>query len=117
MKNFINSIENTNPVESRENLKSIFAVVLGAGSWILLGWLIYSQFKTCQSFAEKLAATPPMEKDKIALIKDANETVSKTSSSLYSLLTPVATAITGYFFISGISSGKKSEVDLPKPKD
>jgi beta-lactamase regulating signal transducer with metallopeptidase domain len=116
MKSFIDMIKNISPSESRENLKSIFAVILGTGSWILLGWLIYAQFVESAFFARKIAQLEPTEKDKIALIKDANETVNKTTNSLYALLTPVATAITGYFFISsGAAASKKHENDSTNP--
>ncbi len=117
MKNLIDMIKNVSTLESRETLKSVFAIILGTGSWILLGWLIYAQFVESVFFARKIAQLEPTEKDKIALIKDANETVNKTTNSLYALLTPVATAITGYFFISsGIAGSKKNESD-PSPAE
>jgi hypothetical protein len=52
----------------------------------------------------------PGDKDRIALAKDANETVNKTASSLYAFITPFATAITGYFFIfSGTLPARKND--------
>ena len=104
---------NNNPApEWRENTKLVMAATLAGGTWIVLGWLIYSQFTNTVSFAEKIATLNPADKDRISLIKEANETVNKTSSSLYAFITPFATAITGYFFISsGILSGKKKEGD------
>lgn len=115
MKNFSSYMKTISHSELRETLKSIVAIMIGTGSWILLGWLIYAQFKTSQSFAYQLAATSPDNKERIVLIKDANETVIKTSSSLFSLLMPVATAITGYFFItSGVKIDKRNKADSPQ---
>ena len=108
-------IEYNNPPEWRESTKILTATFLAISSWSLLGWLAYSQFTTSQSFAERLAAAP-VDKDRIALIKDANETVNKTASSLYALLIPIASAITGYFFVSsGTFSAKKERSNLPPP--
>jgi hypothetical protein len=117
------SSHNNPPPEWRESTKLIIAGFLAVSTWCVLGWLICSQFNNSVAFAEKIAALPPTEKDRINLIKEANDTVNKTSSSLYAFITPFATAITGYFFISsGILSGKKNEDDsgnlavLPAPK-
>lgn len=110
-------IEYNNPPEWRESTKILTATFLAISSWSLLGWLAYSQFKTTQSFADRLAADPLGDKERIALIKDANETVNKTASSLYALLIPIATAVTGYFFISsGTLSDRKREDDSASPK-
>lgn len=110
-------VEYNTPPEWRESTKLITATFLAISSWSLLGWLAYSQFKASESFALQLAAATPGDKDRVALIKDANETVNKTASSLYALLIPIATAVTGYFFISsGTLSGRKREDDSVSPK-
>jgi hypothetical protein len=104
------SFHDNPPPEWRESTKLTIAGFLAVSNWCLLGWLICSQFNNSVSFAEKIAALPPTEKDRINLIKDANETVNKTASSLYAFVTPFATAITGYFFISsGILPGRKKD--------
>lgn len=95
----INEGHNTHP-EWRENSKLIIAGILACGTWSVLGWLICSQFQNSVSFAEKIAAIPSTATDRINVIKEANDTVNKTSSSLYAFITPFATAISGYFFIS-----------------
>ncbi len=98
------------PPEWRESSKLIIAGILACGTWSVLGWLICSQFQNSVSFAEKIAALPPTATDKINIIKEANDTVNKTSSSLYAFITPFATAISGYFFISsGILPSKKDD--------
>jgi hypothetical protein len=99
--NLINKIAEYNtPSEWRETGKLAVAATLACGTWGVLGWLIWSQFNSNVAFADKISTISPAEKDRIALVKDANETVNKTASSLYAFITPFATAITGYFFIS-----------------
>ncbi|WP_310429210.1 hypothetical protein [Chamaesiphon sp. VAR_48_metabat_135_sub] len=110
-------VEYNTPSEWRESFKLTVAAALACGTWYVLGWLICSQFSNSVAFAEKIAAIPPGDKDRIALTKDANETVNKTSSSLYAFITPFATAITGYFFISsGTLSIKKDKDRSPNEK-
>jgi hypothetical protein len=109
-------VEYNTPSEWRESSKLVFAAILACGTWGVLGWLICSQFNNSVAFAEKIAAIPPGDKDRIALTKDANETVNKTASSLYAFITPFATAITGYFFISsGTLPATKKESDSGSP--
>jgi hypothetical protein len=118
MTNKPNSFNNNQPPEWRENVKLVMAATLAGGTWIIVGWLIYSQFTNSVSFAEKIATLNPADKDRISLIKEAHETVNKTSNALYAFITPFATAITGYFFISsGILSSKKDEGDSKNLKD
>jgi hypothetical protein len=111
--NLINKIAEYNtPSEWRETGKLAVAAILACGTWGVLGWLILSQFNSNVVFADKISTITPTEKDRIALVKDANETVNKTASSLYAFITPFATAITGYFFISsGTLSARKNEGD------
>jgi hypothetical protein len=101
------------PADFRENIKVIVAASLAAGCWISYGVLMHTQFAASRDAAAKITAftdspkllTPEDEK-RIAIIKDANSVINQTASSIYALITPVATAITGYFFIS--SGLKKS---------
>jgi hypothetical protein len=118
MTNKPNSFNNSQSPEWRENVKLVMAATLAGGTWIIVGWLIYSQFTNSVSFAEKIATLNPADKDRISLIKEANETVNKTSNALYAFITPFATAITGYFFISsGILSSKRNESDSKNLND
>ena len=109
--NLINKIAEYNtPSEWRETGKLLVAAALACGTWGVLGWLIYAQFNNNVIFADKISAISPTEKDRVALVKDANETVNKTASSLYAFITPFATAITGYFFISsGTLASRKND--------
>jgi hypothetical protein len=94
------------PPEWRESVKLGLAGVLALGCWSLLGWVLASQFLSSRVTAEKIEAA--RDSTQVALIKDAHEVVDRTASSIYSLLTPVATAITGYFFVSSGSPGNTS---------
>jgi hypothetical protein len=111
--NLVDKIAEYNtPSEWRETGKLAIAATLACGTWGILGWLVYSQFNNSVAFADRIATIPPGDKDRIALVKDANETVNKTASSLYAFITPFATAITGYFFISsGTLLTKKNSDD------
>jgi hypothetical protein len=102
----MNATANT-PPEWRESIKLVLAGVLALGCWGLLGWILASQFLSSRVTAEKIEAAK--DSNQVALIKDAHEVVDRTASSIYSLLTPIATAITGYFFVSsGSKSGSKT---------
>ena len=116
--NLVDKIAEYNtPSEWRETGKLAIAAALACGTWGILGWIIYSQFNSNVAFAKKISSITPGDKDRIALVKDANETVNKTASSLYAFITPFATAITGYFFISsGTLPARKNESDSASPQ-
>jgi hypothetical protein len=44
-----------------------------------------------------------VHQEKVQLIEKANTMVDSTSNRLYTFLTPIVTAITGYFFVSSSS--------------
>jgi hypothetical protein len=99
----------TNPPEEwRESVKVLTAISLAGGLWIFLGCLAYSQFQESKVFAYKLMGTNPTDKDAIALIDKASDKVNNTANSLYALLTPLATAVTGYFFVASSKKNPQS---------
>jgi hypothetical protein len=104
----MNATVNT-PPEWRESVKLGFAGVLALGCWSLLGWVLASQFLSSRITAEKIEVAK--DSTQVALIKDAHEVVDRTASSIYSLLTPIATAITGYFFVSGGSKAGSKKME------
>jgi hypothetical protein len=101
----MNATVNT-PPEWRESVKLGLAGVLALGCWSLFGWILASQFLSSRVTADKIEKAK--DSTQVALIKDAHEVVDRTATSVYSLLTPIATAITGYFFVSSGSSKKIS---------
>lgn len=97
------------PAEFRSNLKLWTAGLLAISLWIVLGNIAHNQFSSSREFASKLASLPVrVEKEKMSvegeervkLIEKANNMVDSTARGLYTFLTPIVTAITGYFFVA-----------------
>jgi hypothetical protein len=109
-----NSLANT-PIEWRESVKVITSVLLASGLWMFLGWLAYSQFQQSKELSNRLMTTSPTDKDSIALIDKAADKVNNTANALYALLTPFATAVTGFFFASSGSLSAKKELPPANP--
>jgi hypothetical protein len=107
------------PGEWRESVKLIVSALLATGTWAVIGITLYSQLESSHKFANKIvpgnAIATPLNQEKISNIKDAQDMVDRTSSSIYALLTPIATAITGYFFAS--TGAKKMEGGTEDPGD
>ena len=103
----------------RENTKLITAFGLAIGCWISYGVIIHTQFASSRNFAAKIEAlasptrTPlPEDRERVIIIKDANDMVNQTANTIYTLLTPVAAGITGFFFVaSGSVRNKESSED------
>jgi hypothetical protein len=126
--NLANSLFPSSPSEWRENVKMMMAAGLAIGSWIMLGSLLWSHFdasrKSAATITEFIAS--PVNKDlkpeerlaRVAALKDAHELVDKTSNSIYVLVMPLATAITGFFFISvGLTKKNADSSELPPTSD
>jgi hypothetical protein len=126
--NLANSLFPSSPSEWRENVKMMMAAGLAIGSWIMLGALLWSHFDASRKSAETITGfvTNPVNKDlkpeervaRVAVLKDAHELVDKTSNSIYVLVMPLATAITGFFFISsGLAKKNVEQSELPQKSD
>jgi hypothetical protein len=128
----MNAKHNT-PSEWRESVKTVVAGGLAIGCWVILGSLFWSQFDASRKSAAAIEAVassikglPTSKEDQqlaaeqrreqVAIIKDAHNLVNQTASSIYVLITPVATAITGYIFVSSATkkpaSATTQEADL-----
>jgi hypothetical protein len=110
------------PGEWRESFKLIVAALLATGTWFVIGNTMYSQLESSHKFANKIvpkdAIDTPLNQEKISNIKDAQDMVDRTSSSIYALLTPIATVMTGYFFASTVPKKIEGEPkNPPDPKD
>ena len=99
------------PIEFRSNVKLWSAAMLAAALWLLLGKIVWGQFQYSQAFASKIARNAdsvtlvegrlnPALEARIQLIKQANDMVGTSAQSLYTFLTPIVTAVTGYFFVA-----------------
>lgn len=89
--------------EMRKTLKAGMSGVLALGLWLLLGGTIIAHLTTIIVFSWHLIASPvtnDVEGQKERIDK-ATSNVSDTAKTLYTLLTPLATAITGYYFTTG----------------
>jgi hypothetical protein len=105
------------PSEWRESVKTVVAGGLAIGCWVILGSLFWSQFDASRKSAAAIEAVAisikglpaskeeqqlaaEQRREQVSIIKDAHDMVNQTASSIYVLITPVATAITGYIFVS-----------------
>lgn len=105
------------PVEFRSNLKLWTAGLLAVSLWVVLGNIALNQFSSSREFASKLAALPVrIEKEKmtvegeerVKLIERANNMIDSSANRLYAFLTPIVTAITGYFFVAAGAPAPKA---------
>lgn len=97
------------PTEFRSNVKLWGAAILALGLWSLIGSIAWNQFQATKEYAMKLAdLTPSVEGEQIGLahqerirqIEKSVVLVDSTSDRLYTFLSPVVTAVTGYFFVA-----------------
>ena len=106
------------PTEFRSNVKLWGSGILALSLWVLLGCIAWSHFQASKDFALQLSALPLkledgkislVDQEKIQLIDKANGLVDSTANRLYTFLTPVVTAVTGYFFISASARPRNTE--------
>lgn len=100
------------PVEFRSNLKLWSAALLALALWVVLGKIALGQFSSSQEFASKIASQAssvevdnngklsPKIAEGIQIVKQANDMVTSSAQNLYTFLTPIVTAVTGYFFVA-----------------
>jgi hypothetical protein len=62
-------------------------LALTIGTWIVIGSTLYSQLESSHKFANKIVPentiATPLNQEKISNIKDAQDMVDRTSSSIY----------------------------------
>jgi len=115
------------PVEFRSNLKLWAAASLALALWIILSKIALGQFSSSQEFAAKIASQAnsievdkdgklsPKIAERIQIIKQANDMVASTAQNLYTFLTPIVTAVTGYFFVAAGASAPRTPAN-PNPR-
>lgn len=100
------------PKEFRANIKLWSSGTLALSIWILLGFLVYSHFEFSKNIARQISELEPelidqkislTHQENVQLHEKANTIIDSTSNRLYTFLTPIVTAITGYFFASSAS--------------
>jgi hypothetical protein len=105
---FLNAQNNT-PHEWRDSVKLIVSAFLAVSLWSFLGMIAFRHFQASLEFSQKLAETAPSDNDTASRIEKASTGVNDTAKTLYTLITPLATAITGYFFAA---SGSQSPITV-----
>lgn len=103
----LGSIANT-PQEWRESFKLVVSGVLALGLWGFLGWVAAFQLNSVTELSKQGANLAGQNGNQNAQIEKAIANVNDTAKTLYALLTPLATAVTGYFFAAS-SQGQSSQ--------
>ena len=104
------------PTEFRSNVKLWGAGVLALTLWILLGSLAWTHLQSSREFAQKLSELEQPSEEKISLIEKSTGMVDSTADRLYTFLTPIVTAVTGYFFVASSSRPRESLSNQSNPK-
>lgn len=114
------------PVEFRSNLKLWSAAILAGSLWVVLGKIALGQFSSSQEFARSISSqvnkvkvengrlSPEIEQ-KIQIIRQSNDMVASSAQNLYAFLTPIVTAVTGYFFVASSAPALRAQVNQNPP--
>lgn len=95
------------PEDWRDSLKLIVAAALAFCLWFLLGRIAILHIEASREFARKIADLPAKDTDRVDQIEKAALGFEGTVKTLYALVTPLATAVTGYFFSASALSSKE----------
>jgi hypothetical protein len=83
---------------------------LARGLWYLLGLVVVLHMISVIGFSWRLTDTPTAgDTDRTERIETAIATVSDAAKVLYAVLTPLATAVTGYYFSTGGDSDSERD--------
>lgn len=97
------------PIEFRSNVKLWGAAILALGLWSLIGSIAWNQFQATKEYATKLTDLVPsvegeqvslVHQEKVRQIEKSIAMIDSTADRLYTFLSPVVTAVTGYFFVA-----------------
>lgn len=100
------------PAEWRDSFKLSVSALLAGSLWIFLGIIALSHVQASGEFSRKIANLPEQDSAKVDQIQKAALSFNDTAKTLYALITPLATAVTGYFFAaSGSTSVTRREID------
>ncbi|AFY66202.1 hypothetical protein [Geitlerinema sp. PCC 7407] len=101
------------PEEWRASLKLLVSALLALILWGFLGYVAVFHLLTSRQFAQKVADLPAADPARVAQMEKAMIGFNSTVQTLYALLTPLATAVTGYFF--AVSGSSRGSFELAKP--
>lgn len=98
-----------NPADLRKNFHTRVSGELAKGLWYLLGSVVVIHLVAIVGFSWRLTNAPTAgDTDRTDRIETAIATVGDAVKTLYAVLTPLATAVTGYYFSTGGDSGSPS---------
>lgn len=98
-----------NPADLRKNFHTRVSGELAKGLWYLLGSVVVIHLVAVVGFSWRLTHAPlPGDTDRTERIQSAIATVGDAAKTLYAVLTPLATAVTGYYFSTGGDSGSNA---------
>ena len=107
--------------ESHEELRKNFHVrvsgELAKGLWYLLGGVVVMHLVGVTAFSWRLGNSPvpgDSEEKRTERIEKAVANVNDAAKTLYAVLTPLATAVTGYYFTLGGTSSSSDDSDTKK---
>lgn len=86
------------PHEWRASFNLVISGVLGCSIWLFLGLVAHWHFALVQNFSQKRVPPSTPNKEQVEQIDRAINDVNDTAKTLYAILTPLATAVTGYYF-------------------
>lgn len=105
------------PQEWRDSFKLVVSAFLALSLWFFLGTIAFSHFQASCELSRKIANLPEQDNAKVDQIQKAALSFNDTAKTLYALITPLATAVTGYFFAaSGSTSVTRREIDQEENK-
>lgn len=102
------------PQEWHDSFKLIVSAVLALSLWIFLVGIALLHFQVSCEFSRKISNLLVEDNAKVEQIEKAVLSINDTAKTLYALITPIATAVTGYFFAASGSATSviKSEKNL-----
>ena len=97
-----NATANT-PPEWRESLKLISAGLLGISLWFFIGWVACASYLKIQDYSDQISKLKDSKDPQIENIDKAVNIINDASKTLYSQLIPIATVVSGFFFVAANS--------------
>lgn len=99
--------------EARKNYNTLLSGTLAKVLWYTLGGVVVLHFASVIVFSWRLADKPDLNDTNYPeRVKSAIASVNDTAKTLYTFLTPLATAVTGYYFTTiGASKSSNSAED------
>lgn len=114
-----NHIAVNTPPEWRESVKLLSAGLLGISLWFFLGWIVGVSYLKTQDYSDQISKLKDSKDPQIENLDKAVNIINNASKTLYSQLIPIATVVSGFFFVvaSSQSSGLVAPKNKPEPNE